>query len=416
MIDSTRGPRTFVVIFIVALLSGACGDDDDASGGAGGSGAAGAGGAGGTGGSGGEADAGEPDGGGTEPDAGEADAAAGGECAEGCTCDQGEVCEYSCAADCMVECLGGHCTAECPEGGCTLDADFQANTEYTCEGGGCMVDCDNSSICGLDCPGGGCQVVCDMDSTCTVTCPEDGDPCTLTCENGGRGVCEGNCTLENCDATCEPDTTYAPEIDPADFSTTIDNPFFPLPVGAEWVYEGPDELVTVTVTDQTKTVAMGVECVVVHDEVRDPETNELIEDTLDWYAQDSEGNVWYMGEETAEYLNGEVATTAGSWEAGVDGALPGIIMQASPEVGDPYYQEYYACEAEDQGQVVEVDVEVTGQPTGDYTGCVNTRDFSALEPSANEIKTYCPDVGVVMVIDVAAGNEPVEILTSVTMP
>jgi len=303
-----------------------------------------------------------------------------------------ETCAFTCAADCMVECLGGHCTAECPEGGCTLDADFQANAEYTCEGGGCMTDCDNSSICGLDCSGGGCAVMCDAKSTCTVTCPEGGDACTLTCASGGRGTCEGNCTLDGCDATCEPDPTIQVEIDPADFSNTIDNPFFPLPVGAEWVYDAPGEIITVTVTDQSKTV-MGVDCVVVHDEVRDSETNELIEDTYDWYAQDSEGNVWYMGEETAEYVNGQVASTAGAWEAGVDGAQPGIIMKALPQRGDVYYQEYYACEAEDKGEVVELDVEITVQQV-DYTGCVNIRDFTALEPSANEIKTYCPDVGV----------------------
>jgi hypothetical protein len=171
----------------------------------------------------------------------------------------------------------------------------------------------------------------------------------------------------------------------------------------------------VTVTDQSKTV-MGVDVVVVSDQVRGAETNELLEDTLDCYAQDSEGNVWYFGEETAEYLNGEIATTAGSWEAGVDGAQPGFIMKASPEVGDVYYQEYYACEAEDQGEVVAVDVTLTGQPTGDYTGCVSIRDFTPLEPSANEIKTFCPGVGMVPETEVVTGDEPVETLTSVTMP
>jgi hypothetical protein len=418
MTDTVKMMRLFSVVLALALFWGACGDDDDSSGNAGGSGGTGAtGGTAGDGGAGGsQPDAGEPDGGEMVPDAGEADAAAGGECVDGCTCDTGEACEYVCAADCTVECLGSHCTAECPEGGCTLDADFQANTEYTCEGGGCTMDCDNTSICGLDCSGGGCEVTCDVDSTCTVTCPDTGDACKVTCENGGRAVCDGNCTLENCDATCEPDPTYQPEIDPEDFSTTIDNPLFPLPVGAEWIYEGPTELITVTVLDQTKTVAMEVECVVVHDEVRDPKTNELLEDTYDWYAQDSEGNVWYMGEDTAEYLNGEVATRAGSWEAGKDGALPGIIMEADPKVDDVYRQEYLACEAEDWGEVVEVDVEVTGQTTGNYTGCVNIRDFTPLEPSANEIKTYCPDVGVVRVIEVANADEPAENLTSVTMP
>jgi hypothetical protein len=166
------------------------------------------------------------------------------------------------------------------------------------------------------------------------------------------------------------------------------------------------------VTDQQKTV-MGVDVVVVHDVVESPE-GDLIEDTYDWYAQDSEGNVWYFGEETAEYVDGVIASTHGSWEGGVDGAVPGIVMEASPAVGDRYRQEYYACEAEDMAEVVEIGVSIT-VPAGGYTGCIVTRDFTPLESTSNELKTYCPDVGTVAVEDVALG-EVVETLSTVTFP
>ena len=394
------------VLAAAAWAASACGDDatgdGDASAGEDGGGRAGRGGSAGR-----DADAGTAD-------AATGDAAAAGECADSCTCDQDETCEYTCAADCTVECLGAICTTDCPEGGCTLDADFEANATYSCSGGGCSSDCDNGSSCALDCSGGGCDVTCDVDSTCTVDCSGRGDACTVTCENGGRATCEGACEMVGCDQSCEPDPTYTPMIDPADFSTTIDNPLFPLPVGAVWEYEGPDELITVTVLEETYMTEIGVECVVVHDQVRSPDTGEVLEDTNDWYAQDSEGNVWYMGEDTAEYLNGMVATTAGSWEAGVDGALPGIVMQAMPEEGQIYRQEYYACEAEDMGEVVAVGESVT-VPTGTYTDCVRTRDYTPLEPSSNEYKTYCPGIGTVLAQEVSTG-ERTEELTSVMLP
>jgi hypothetical protein len=323
-----------------------------------------------------------------------------------------EVCDYSCASGCTVECLGGICSADCADGSCTLDSDFGGLATYTCDGGGCIVDCDNGSTCSLDCAGGGCTVECDADSTCTVECAEDGDACEVLCANGGRATCEGNCMLQGCDASCEPDPSYAPEIDPSAFGDAVDNPLFSLPVGLILVYQAPGEIITITVTDQQKTV-MGVDVVVVHDEVRSTD-GELIEDTYDWFAQDADGNVWYFGEETAEYVNGMVATTAGSWEAGVDGALPGVIMYADPTVGQIYRQEYYACEAEDTGEVVEVGVSVTANDT-DYEGCVRIRDFTPLDPGSNEIKTFCPGLGVVEVADVRTGVV-VERLDSVTPP
>ncbi len=120
-------------------------------------------------------------------------------------------------------------------------------------------------------------------------------------------------------------------LDPAEFSADIDHPYWPMTPGARWVYretdgEGGEQRVVVTVTDQTRTVA-GIEARVVHDVVT--EDGELVEDTYDWYAQDDQGNVWYLGEDTKEYENGEVTTTAGSWEAGVDGAQAGILLPAA---------------------------------------------------------------------------------------
>jgi hypothetical protein len=337
-----------------------------------------------------------------------------GMCSGDCACNSGEVCDYTCSgSSCNVMCLGGQCTAECAEGGCTLDADVGGAATYSCAGGGCHADCDVGSNCALDCSGGGCDVTCDEDSTCVVTCGK-GDPCTVTCENGGRGICMGdNCTSTNCDTVCEPDPTYKPMIDPKDFTTTIDNPLQPWPIGAVFHSEGGGEVITVTVTDMKKKIN-GVDVVVVHDEVHD-EMGKLTEDTLDYYAQDSKGNVWYFGEDTTEYV-GNTQSHAGSWLYGKDGALPGIVMEAMPKVGDKYRQEYYACEAEDMGEVLEVGVSVKGGPTGDHENCVTTRDFSPLEPSANEHKTYCPGFGVVRVVDEALGGEVVEVLQSVKMP
>jgi hypothetical protein len=388
MVRARFGFLTTISMFAVTA-AGACGGDDESADGA--AGTAGAGGS----------------------SAGAAGAAgSSGECAEGCTCEMDTVCEYVCAANCTVECLGATCTVECPEGGCTLDADFGANANYSCDGGNCETDCDNESICGVDCAGGGCKVLCDADSTCTVACSETGAPCEVTCASGGRAQCTGNCTLTGCDGTCIPDPSYQPSIVPSDFTNVVDNPLFPLPVGAVWVYEAPDEVITVTVTSDAKTV-MGIDVVVVHDEVK-TSGGELIEDTRDWYAQHSDGSVWYFGEDTAEYSGGQVVTTKGSWEAGKDGAQPGVIMKAAPAVGDVYRQEYYACEAEDMGEVLESGASVT-VPAGSYTGCVRIRDFSPLDPTANEIKTFCPGVGVAAVEDVVSGKI-VESLKTVTMP
>ena len=127
--------------------------------------------------------------------------------------------------------------------------------------------------------------------------------------------------------TAQEQKAYAPHIDPAEFTTKVDNKYFPLKPGTTFFYEGGLQRDEMTVTHHTKKV-MGVECVVVND--KGWEAGKLIEGTYDWFAQDKEGNVWYFGEDTKEYKNGKVTTTKGSWEAGVDGAKPGIIMQSRP--------------------------------------------------------------------------------------
>ena len=206
---------------------------------------------------------------------------------------------------------------------------------------------------------------------------------------------------EDDEETCTVDTTYAPAVVPADFSPTVTNPLFPLPVGRTWTYKEGLQDVVVTVLAEQKQV-MGVTCTVVRDTVT--ASGATVEDTWDWYAQHKDGSVWYFGEDTTEYANGKPVSKEGSWEGGVDGAKPGLIIPASPTVGLKYRQEYYACEAEDWGEVLALDATAT-TPTGSYTGCFKTHDFTPLDPEVNEEKTYCPDVGLVLAVDVPTGEK-----------
>jgi hypothetical protein len=137
---------------------------------------------------------------------------------------------------------------------------------------------------------------------------------------------------------------------------------------------------------------------------------ELVEDTYDWYAQDVDGNVWYMGEETAEYENGEVVSTAGAWEAGVDGALPGIVMLSEPEAGDAYRQEYYPGEAEDMAEVARLGVseEIAGETLEDL---VVIEEWTPLEPEVIEEKSYASGVGVVLEEVVEGGSGRIELVS-----
>ena len=203
------------------------------------------------------------------------------------------------------------------------------------------------------------------------------------------------------------------DLDPADFTTRIDNPYWPMAPGSRWIYretdsEGAKQRVVVTVTTRTKKIANGVEARVVHDVVT--ENGEPVEVTDDWYAQDSDGNVWYLGEDTTEYEGGKPVSSAGSFEAGADGAQAGIIMPANPEVGLAYRQEYYAGEAEDEAEIVSLD-EQAEVPFGHFPGVLMTRDLNPLEPKILEYKFYARDVGPVLAVSVSGGSDREELVS-----
>jgi len=197
---------------------------------------------------------------------------------------------------------------------------------------------------------------------------------------------------------------YNPTIDPANFTTTIDNPYFPLKPGTTYVYEGPTSQGfirnTVEVTTNTKLID-GVTCVEVHDQVFTD--GMLSEDTLDWFAQDKDGNIWYFGEDSDELVNGRVSSLGGSWLGGVNGASPGIVMEAHPKVGDFYRQEFLLNEAEDSAGVLDLNQTAT-VPAGTYHHCLETAEITGLEPGALEHKFYAPGVGNVLTVDLVTGD------------
>jgi hypothetical protein len=202
---------------------------------------------------------------------------------------------------------------------------------------------------------------------------------------------------------------YDPDINPANFVTEITNPYFPLKPGTVFTYRAEDAEVRVQVTHRTRKI-MGVTCVV----VRDTKTVDgaLEEDTLDYFAQDKQGNVWYFGEDTAEYVNGHPVSTAGSFIAGKNGAKPGIIMLAHPNVGRTYRQEFLLGEAEDLARVEERGVRVS-VPFGTFDNALKTFDFTPLEPEVKEHKFYARGVGLVLTIDRVTGERE-ELVSIVT--
>lgn len=196
--------------------------------------------------------------------------------------------------------------------------------------------------------------------------------------------------------------------------TLIDNLYLPLPPGTTRLYqvetEDGVETIVYEILDETRVVA-GVECVVVLDRVYLDEV--LIEETYDWFAQDDNGNIWYAGEEVVNYEyddDGELLETNddGSWEAGVDGAQPGILIKAIPVVGDVYQQEFYQGEAEDMAEVVALNVPVTLDDGTIYPNCLKTLEWNPLEEDSEEYKYYAPGVGLVKEEDLE-GEEPVEL-------
>jgi hypothetical protein len=190
-------------------------------------------------------------------------------------------------------------------------------------------------------------------------------------------------------------TTYAPVLDPANFATAIDNPYFPLPVGRTLVYngvkDGQTQVDRVTVTSQKK-VILGIATTVVNDVATHDST--VLEKTFDYYAQDKQGNVWYLGEDTTHFLPNGKADTSGSFEAGVDGAQPGIIMEASPKIPDAYRQECYAGQAEDTAWIVGTQGSAK-VPYGTVRDVLSTLEATQIEPGAYDQKVYGPGVGIV---------------------
>lgn len=232
--------------------------------------------------------------------------------------------------------------------------------------------------------------------------------------------------LELCGAFGE--GTYEPEIAPEDFvdfdavlnedAAFEPNPYFPLIAGSTWEYLGYDEEgelaehVFVEVPAET-TEILGVNCIVVRDrvwEIDEEDEETLVEDTFDWYGQDLDGNVWYMGEIAKNFEDGELVDLEGSWKAGRDGAYPGIIMLADPQVGDIYRQEFLLGDAEDVAEVLAIGEDVVEVPFDTYSEDVlRTADWTPIEPDVIEHKHYAPGVG--MALEIKPGtDERVELI------
>jgi hypothetical protein len=201
------------------------------------------------------------------------------------------------------------------------------------------------------------------------------------------------------------------EIDPDNFVSQIDNPYFPLEPGTTLIYRGetegaPTRNVTY-VTNDTK-VILGVTTIVVHDQAF--EEGVLVEDTYDWYAQDVDGNVWYFGEATQELdEDGNVISTEGSWEAGVDGAQPGIVMLADPKKGDRYQQEFLPGVAEDMAQVLKFKESFCVR-YGCFEDVLVTKEWSPLDPGVVENKYYAKGIGFISAVMVKGGDEQTELV------
>lgn len=199
------------------------------------------------------------------------------------------------------------------------------------------------------------------------------------------------------------------DLDPADFTTRIDNPYWPMRPGNRWVYHEADTAgnrarVVVKVTKRTKLIANGVRARVIRDTVR--EGGKPVEITDDWYAQDKRGNIWYLGEYVSNYEQGKVVDHEGSFEAGVDGAQAGIAMPGKPRPGLSYRQEYYKGEAEDRAAVVTVGEEQVQVPFGFFDRRVlMTRDLVPTEPKVQELKFYVPGIGPVLSVHTDGAGE-----------
>lgn len=213
--------------------------------------------------------------------------------------------------------------------------------------------------------------------------------------------------LEVCGALGE--ARYNPRIDPAMFVDPADigesvapNPYLLLNRGRQMTYRNGSELITVAVTKATKKI-LGVKCAVIHDIAMDGD--EVVEDTLDWLAQDIHGNIWYFGEISQQFEQGELVSLEGSWKAGVDGAKPGLAMEAAPAVGDVYRQEFALGNAEDLGKILSLTASTQVAAGSCQHNCVLTQDFTPLEPGTRERKYYVPGVGLLLDVNPDTGEK-----------
>ncbi len=199
---------------------------------------------------------------------------------------------------------------------------------------------------------------------------------------------------------------YNPIIEPKNFVDEINNPYLNLVPGKVWIYEGINddgktEKIEFEVTALHKEI-LGVKITVVHDKVW--VENEIVEDTKDFYAQDSEGNVWYFGEEIDNYENGVLVNHEGSWEAGRNAAKPGIFLKANPKEGDVYRQEFLEDAAEDLEEVLGVS-ETIKTAFGTFENCIKTMNWSPLDPEIIEVKYYSKEVGGMVYETKVSGEE-----------
>jgi hypothetical protein len=201
---------------------------------------------------------------------------------------------------------------------------------------------------------------------------------------------------------------YDPEFVPANFVNPLEigrsiapNRFFPLVPGSTWTYRSKTETVTVEVLGKVEHI-LGVPCTVVRDIVR--QNGKIVEDTIDWHAQQTDGTVWYCGELSQEFEDGELVSLEGSWKAGRDLARPGVIMQAAPHVGDVYRQEFALGDAEDAAQNRSITGSATVPAASCSRNCVVIREFTPLEPDANELKYYAPNIGRILSVDLRTGE------------
>lgn len=210
--------------------------------------------------------------------------------------------------------------------------------------------------------------------------------------------------------------SYNPTL-PTSWAPAVTNQYFPLVPGTTYEFSGQTpagpETITFEVLRDTR-VINGVRATVVRDRVF--LKGALKEDTIDWFAQDAQGNVWYLGEAVKDYENGQVVSTAGSFEWGVDGALPGIIMWADPltELNQEYRQEYYRGNAEDWGKVL-AGSQAVAVPAGSYTGCIRIEEWNGLTTDPHTSKMYCPQVGIAQENSAVTGGDKVE-LVKITRP